>query len=302
MTTVAGAAVVVGVDGSPRSMDAVEVAAAEAARRRRPLRIVHAQARTAAREQPDDVRERAAACLAEAVRMAGKVTSDVAVTTEVVIGRPAAALTALSRHASLLVVGDRGLGGLLFGSVPNHVASHADCPVLVVRGEPRTTGPVVVGVDGAGDSAGAIDVALEEASLRETSLVALHAWCGTDGTELTSSIPMRSGFRSGEAQEERVLAEALAGAADRYPEVPVRRQVVRGDAGPLLADWSHLAQLVVVGERCHSGLPGLMLGSVSQHLIFHADCPTTVVRAVPPAGRLGFSGSGSSSSRPRLRV
>ncbi|MFI7601741.1 universal stress protein [Actinoplanes sp. NPDC049681] len=300
MTTVAGAAVMVGVDGSPRSLDAVEVAAAEAALRRRPLRIVHAQAGRAPRSAgtADAAGENAAACLAEAVRMAGKVTSDVAVTTEVVHGRPAAALTALSRHASLLVVGDRGLGGMLFGSVPHHLASHAGCPVLVVRGEPRTAGPVVVGVDGTGDSAGAVDVAFEEASLRCTSLVALHAWCGTDGTELDGGLPARGVFRSGAAQEERVLAEALAGAADRYPEVPVRRQVVRGHAGPLLTDWSGMAQLVVVGERRHSGLPGAMLGSVSQHLIFHADCPTTVVRATAPA----FTGSGSAWSRHRLPV
>jgi len=141
-----------------------------------------------------------------------------------------------------------------------------------------------VGVDGAGDSAGALDFALEEASLRGTSLVALHAWNGKDRTELTSRPPLRYGFWSGEAQEQRVLAEALAGAADRYPEVPVRRHVVRGEAGSLLTHCSYLAQLVVVGDRGHSGLTGLLLGSVSQHLIFHADCPTTVVRAGSPVG------------------
>ncbi|MEV4640657.1 universal stress protein [Actinoplanes sp. NPDC049548] len=278
MTTVAGAAVVVGVDGSPRSMDAVEVAAAEAMRRRRPLRIVHVLDRRpgAPREaSPEVVHERAAACLAEAARMAGKVSSDVAVSTELLSGRPMPALTGLSRHASLVVVGENGAGGLLLGSVANHVASHAACPVLVVRGEPRTGGPVVVGVDGDGDSAGALDFGLEEASLRGTSLVALHAWCGTDSTELTGTCE----FWFGEAQEERVLAEALAGAAVRYPEVPVRRQVARGHAGPLLADWSHLAQLMVVGERGHSGIGGALLGSVSRHLILHADCPTTVVRS-----------------------
>jgi nucleotide-binding universal stress UspA family protein len=90
-------------------------------------------------------------------------------------------------------------------------------------------------------------------------------------------------FWSGEAREQRVLAEALAGAGDRYPDVPLRRQVVRGHARSLLSEWSHMARLVVVGDRGRGGLAGLALGSVSQHLIFHAACPTTIVRARPPA-------------------
>lgn len=288
MTTAAGAAVVVGVDGSPQSMDAVEAAAVEAARRHRPLRIVHALTWPAlpvplppgmTQTTPGAVREQADAYLAEAARAAGKVAADIALTTELIAGRPATVLTDLSRQADLIVVGERGLGGLLFGSVASHLASHADCPVVVVRGQPRTSGPVVVGVDGAGDSVGALDFALEEASLRGTSLVALHAWGGGDWTELNSGLPMTYEFWSGETQEERVLAEAMAGATTRYPDVPVRRQVVRGHAGSLLTDWSQHAQLVVVGDRGHTGLTGLMLGSVSQHLIFHAGCPTTIVRA-----------------------
>jgi nucleotide-binding universal stress UspA family protein len=288
MTTVAGAAVVVGVDGSPQSMDAVEAAAVEAARRHRPLQIVHALAWPAlpvplppgmTQTSPGAVREQAAGYLAEAARIAGEVAADITLTTKLIAGHPATVLTDLSRRTDLVVVGERGLGGLLFGSVASHLASHAGCPVVVVRGEPHPNGPVVVGVDGAGDSADALDFALEEASLRGTSLVALHAWGGGDWTELNSGLPMTYEFWSGETQEERVLAEALAGAAARYPDVPIRRQVARGHAGSLLTDWSHLAQLVVVGDRGHSGLTGLMLGSVSRHLIFHADCPTTIVRA-----------------------
>ncbi|WP_169794108.1 universal stress protein, partial [Streptomyces prasinus] len=28
----------------------------------------------------------------------------------------------------------------------------------------------------------------------------------------------------------------------------------------------------------HGGFPGMLLGSVSQALLYHADCPVTVVR------------------------
>ncbi|GAA3342316.1 universal stress protein [Amorphoplanes nipponensis] len=288
MTTVAGAAVVVGVDGSSRSMAAVEVAAAEAARRHRPLRIVHALSWPAlqlplppglAEASPEAVPTQARAYLVEAVQRAGEVAPGVPTTTELLSGPPAAVLTRVSARAEMLVVGEHGQGGLLFGSVARHLASHSACPVLVVRGELRATGPVVAGVDGSARSADALELALEEAALRGTSLVALHAWTGTDRTELDDEPAASRGTRSGEEQEQRVLAEALAGAADRYPDVPVRRQVVRGHAGALLGEWSHLAQLVVVGDHGSGGLTGHLLGSVGRHLIFEADCPTMVVRS-----------------------
>ncbi|MEU7905735.1 universal stress protein [Actinoplanes sp. NPDC049118] len=292
MTSVAGAAVVVGVDGSSHSMVAVEMAAAEAALRHRPLRIVHVlvwpklpvpRPPGVTETSPEASRDQAYGYLTEAAGFADKVATDVPVSTKLVTGRPAAVLADESRRADLLVVGERGMGGLLFGSVATELASHAACPVLIVHGEPRTTGPVVVGVDGSAQSTGVLDFALQEASLRGSPLVALHAWTGHDSTELDLDLAAKRECRSGDARERRVLAEALSGAGGRYPDVPIRRQVLRGGAGPLLGEWSHTAQLVVVGDRCHGGLTGLALGSVSQHLIFHAACPTVVVRARPPA-------------------
>ncbi|MFC7363314.1 universal stress protein [Nocardioides astragali] len=49
---------------------------------------------------------------------------------------PADALVGTSRHASLLVVGSRGLNafsGMLLGSVSHEVLHRAHCPVAVVR-------------------------------------------------------------------------------------------------------------------------------------------------------------------------
>ena len=284
MTTVAGAAVVVGVDGPPRSSEAVEIAAAEAALRHRPLRIVHALhgpclpvplPYEVGRIVPGEVQAQARCWLAEAAEVAAKVAPEVPATTELLTGWPADVLTRESRRAGLMVVGERGTGGLLVGSVAIHLAAHAACPVLVARGEPRGAGPVVAGVDGSASSVAALEFAFEEASLRAVPLVAVHAWSGDDWTELTSELPVPVEFWSGDAQERRVLAEALAGSAERHPDVPVRRQVVRGHAGALLSEWSRVAQLVVVGDGAAAG-PAL--GRVSRHLIFHADCPTTVVR------------------------
>lgn len=113
--------------------------------------------------------------------------------------------------------------------------------------------------------------------------MALHAWIGSDCTELDRNLAAERESWSGEAQELRMLAEALAGAGDQFPDVPLRRQVLRGEAGSLFGEWWHSAQLVVVGDRGHRGLAGLVLGSVSWHLIFRVACPTAAVLARPPA-------------------
>jgi nucleotide-binding universal stress UspA family protein len=300
MSAVAGAAVVVGIDGSPLSLDAVRVAAAEAALRHRPLHIVYALAwPTLTAEVPPGVvkpalqaaSEQAEAFVTEAVRLATKAAPEVRTTSRVVTGGAVPVLLAASRHADLLVVGERGAGGfsgLIVGSVAIQAATHGACPVLVVRGGIRPAGPVVVGVDGSRTSALALDFAVEEAALRGAELIALHAWTGGSSTELNDALPMSYENWSGEGQEQRVLAEALAGIGERYPDVPIRREVVNGSARRLLTDRSRTAQLVVVGDRGHGGFTGLLLGSVSQHLVYHAACPTVVVRQslleAPPTG------------------
>jgi nucleotide-binding universal stress UspA family protein len=64
----------------------------------------------------------------------------VSIRTVVVEGHPARSLVDASVGAELLVVGSRGhgeLGGILLGSVSQHCAAHAHCPVLVYRHDPE---------------------------------------------------------------------------------------------------------------------------------------------------------------------
>jgi nucleotide-binding universal stress UspA family protein len=63
---------------------------------------------------------------------------DVQVVARVEQGHPAKVLVEASRGADVLVVGSRGHGafaGAFLGSVSQHCAQHADCPVLILRGE-----------------------------------------------------------------------------------------------------------------------------------------------------------------------
>src|SRR5690348_4504273 len=125
-----GTAVVVGVDGSPDSLNAVEWAAADALRRSRPLRIVHAflwptvYAPLAVPAPPqlyeETMREAAEQILDEAATRAGAAARGVAVSRDRPTQHPPPALVPPSRHAATAVVGNRGLGGfpgLLLGSV-----------------------------------------------------------------------------------------------------------------------------------------------------------------------------------------
>lgn len=61
------------------------------------------------------------------------------VTAHTVTGDPADALLEIARekHASLIVVGSRGMHGMkrVLGSVPNKVSHHAHCSVLIVATE-----------------------------------------------------------------------------------------------------------------------------------------------------------------------
>ncbi|MEV4847773.1 universal stress protein [Micromonospora matsumotoense] len=290
MTSRSGAPVVVGVDGSRSALDAVRVAAREAADRHRPLRVVHAfiwplfdipLGPTPGGPPDGGLRHQAELIVADAVAEAGKVAPELTVTGQVVDGASTPVLLTESRDAALLVLGTRGLGGfagLLIGSAAVQVSARAGCPVLVVRGEARADGPVLVGVDGSALSTEALGFAFAEAAQRDTGLLAVHAWLTPAPIGPGDVLPLVYDVAAIAAEEERVLAEALAGWSARYPDVPVTRRLVSGAAARVLVEESKAAQLTVVGAHGRSALGGMLLGSVSHAVLHHAHSPLAIVR------------------------
>jgi nucleotide-binding universal stress UspA family protein len=285
--------VVVGIDGSVASTRAIDMAAHEALIRHRPLRLVHALAGIKpapgmpTSPTPDElsgarVRSDADKLVASALSRAARAHPGlVDVSGEVVAGYAGAALVNESQRAGLVVVGDRGLGGfagLLLGSVAVQVSAHAACPVLISRGRTGASGDLLLGVDASPAGNAAVGFAFEEASLRGCRVDSLHAWAGPVDDDGTT--PVTYDKNAAREREETLLAHALAGWQQRFPDVPVRQRVVHGRARQALIDASQRSQLIVVGARGRAGLRGLMLGSVSQAVLHHADCPTVVVRDV----------------------
>ncbi|MEU1460556.1 universal stress protein [Streptomyces sp. NPDC005727] len=285
--------VVVGVDGSPSSLDAVEAAAREAGLRGAELRLVHAFGWPSMHLPPGGppwnpaaagLREMVDGTLMKAEERAREAVPELAVTREVAVGEPLMVLEIESHTASLVVVGSRGLGwfgGLLLGSTGVHLAAHGRCPVLVVRGRPDPEGPVLLACDGSPAGEAAVGLAFAEASLRGADLLALRVWnAWSEGADEPAVHPLDVVVDAErlQATEERALEETLRPWRERHPEVVVERRVVRSRVRPALIEASGEALLLVAGARGRGGFTGLLLGSVSQALLHHAHCPVAVAR------------------------
>lgn len=287
--------IVVGIDGSDGTIRAVRWAAAEAARRRLRLRLVHAHNLPAlgyplmleTRGLHEVLIEQAQTWLRAAAETVARVAPQVEVQTEVRTAGAIAQLTDESRHARYVVVGSRGLGGiprLLLGSTAEGLAGHAGCPVVVVPDvtEPAPNAPVVVGVDGSPVSDAAVAVAFDEAATRDVDLVAVHAWSDFVGTGLYAPLLTvrewsEEDLSEVEDAEWRVMVEQLAGWRDKYPDVNVQRVLVKERPAAALLDHAQRAQLLVVGSRGRGGLTSTLLGSTSRAVLHHAPCPVIVV-------------------------
>jgi nucleotide-binding universal stress UspA family protein len=81
-----------------------------------------------------------------------------------------------------------------------------------------------------------------------------------------------------EEQSKALLAESIAGQREKYPDVPVRQELVRGRPDDVLVAAGRTAELLVVGSRGRGAFRGLLLGSTSRSLVHHAPCPVAVVR------------------------
>jgi nucleotide-binding universal stress UspA family protein len=155
--------------------------------------------------------------------------------------------------------------------------------------EPARVGAVVVGVDGSPGAGEALRWALAEARLRKVPLRAVHAWAYSNAGATSGGFgdlgfigPFDSTSADagdlGRAAEE-TLETAISAAVGEATDVEIERQVVEGQAAAVLTSAAAPGDLLVVGSRGHGGFAGLLLGSVSQQCVHHAQCTVVVVRS-----------------------
>ncbi|MET3803286.1 nucleotide-binding universal stress UspA family protein [Nakamurella sp. UYEF19] len=132
---------------------------------------------------------------------------------------------------------------------------------------------VLVAVDGSPASLEALRVGARMAGLFGDRLVGVSVW-----QSFRHGILPSDSRHPEQAAEQLVTTSAIEAFRDGVVP-PIEIEAVEGDPADNLIALSHFASLIVVGSRGHSGLSGLLLGSVSSAVAAHAACPVLVVHA-----------------------
>jgi nucleotide-binding universal stress UspA family protein len=143
-------------------------------------------------------------------------------------------------------------------------------------------GRIVVGVDGSEPSLKALRWAVRQAKLTGDQLEAAISWDYPNTS--WSAVGAGSSEINPENLARQILDEAVDKTLDREVASTIGRQVVAGHAAQVLIDLSEGAELLVVGDRGHSGFAAALLGSVSHHVTQHSTCPVVVVRGETAEG------------------
>jgi nucleotide-binding universal stress UspA family protein len=195
------------------------------------------------------------------------------------------------------------VGSILLGSTSLHLATHARCPVVVVRDtrgeraagaehrhtgpggdQPSPTAPVVVGYDGSPGSQDALGFAFTEAAHRHLPLDVVASWEPDVRATARLAPTVADEVRAAAAAQRRDDAvSAVAPWRETYPSVDVRILVTTEQPVPSLLGRSSDASIVVVGSRGLGSVRGPLLGSVSSAVLHGAHCPVAIVRS-PAAG------------------
>lgn len=152
--------------------------------------------------------------------------------------------------------------------------------------DPPVRDGIVVGYDGSASAALALTWAFTEAGLRGLPVHVIRAWALVTAIGAVEAppgvVPSAAECRAAVGAEVALAVDrartADASATVLQPTV-VHTHLVEGPAASALIDASATADLVVVGDRGEGGFWGLVLGSVSDQVVRHADCSVVVVRA-----------------------
>jgi nucleotide-binding universal stress UspA family protein len=278
--------VLVGVDASACSEEALGWAAADATCWRVPLTLAAAVDLPRLADGPmtaqalGTFQQAARARLDAAVAAARELTFGVPVRGRVLTGDPTAELLRLTARADEVVVAAGGTSLLysLIGSASTRMAERAGCPAVVVR-QRTAFGAVVVGIDNSPHSATTLEYAFGYADRHGLPLRVMHVCVfGVAAGDPEPPYPVLAELARLRAEAACATEQRVAPWTEKYPEVDAAVQVVHGAVARELVEASRAAGLVVVGTRGHGGLAGLLFGSVSHALLRYAQSPVALAR------------------------
>lgn len=199
--------------------------------------------------------------------------------TLIVTGDPASVFVELSRNYNLIVIGNRGKGGLaerLLGTTSSSLPAYAYCPIVVVPYTDddgnlmhlnNTITKVAVGSDESKWGLKALEIAADFADAWDAELDVISAVPNMKGSE-------DEGVMASFKEDLDVRIKPLE---ESHPNLTINKQIVPGPAVGALTKASYDHDVVVVGSRGRGGFTGLLLGSTSQGLLQHAVGPVYVV-------------------------
>ncbi|MFC4783581.1 universal stress protein [Nocardioides sp. MAHUQ-72] len=280
--------VVVGVDGSPSSIQAVRYAVAEAARLEVGVRLVHVSPDYTPTTPMlplirDDFEQVGRKILGEALGVVAEVDPGCEVSSVLRTGPTVTTLLDAAEGAHLVALGrqHRSRAEAVFtGSTTVGAAGRADCPVVCVPptwSDESTRGRVVVGVRSPAHSTELLGQAFAAARLRGARLVVLHAWKLPGAYD--DIVEARTHADDRALEMEREIDPLLETFRQGHPDVEVELSVVHEQPVRALLRAAAGAELLVVVRRAH-GLPLTShLGGTGRTLLREAECP---VEVVPP--------------------
>lgn len=201
------------------------------------------------------------------------------VDTEVLVGRPAEALTAYAAGGrydllALCSRGKRGLKRLLFGSTAEAVLHAATTPVLVVppasRGEaPAAVRKIVLPLDGSHRSAAILEPAAALATAFGAKLCFVTVVASSKKNELPVETVAHNLFRDQKAMQKAGLEVEVA--------------VLYGDPVRRIAEFAEEngADLVALASHGRTGLDKVFFGNTAESLLRRIRRPLLVVRTLP---------------------
>ena len=279
---------IVGVDGSERSRDALALAV-QLAEPGQGVLLAHVHPYGALSDllSGDDyarlVREVAESTLSAAQETLHPATERVM---QLVSNRsPAAGLhdLAAEKDAALVVVGSShrsGLGRVLAGSVAESVLAGSPVPVVIaprgLAGSEESIRIVGCGFDGSAEAHEALAWAADLARRRRARLavLAVHARMAFGGVSSAGTF----GYRSADDTLRRTFEQQMRDAiASLEPGVEVSGRLLDGHPSTALVDASTELDLLALGSRGYGPVRAVLLGSVSRALVREGACSVVVL-------------------------